>query len=83
MNRPAERDHLSVQTFMENGKPLLQGDSGFINEKEDLVTLRPGRENAWLDAFVERMLKHCHCKLVQVCPWLINLCRSNVTKIKL
>lgn len=66
MNRPANRDHMSVQNFMDNGKPLLQGDSGFINEKEDLVTLRPGRENAWFDGFVERMLKMCHCKPLQV-----------------
>ena len=66
MNRPADRDHMSVQNFMDNGKPLLQADSGFINEKEDLVTLRPGRENAWFDGFVERMLKMCHCKPLQV-----------------
>ena len=38
----------------------------FVYEKEDLITLRPGRETAFLDAFVERMLKLCHYKPIQV-----------------
>ncbi|KAL8801499.1 MAG: hypothetical protein Q9182_004402 [Xanthomendoza sp. 2 TL-2023] len=73
LNKPADRDHLSVQNFLENGyedngailRPLMAGDSEFIYRKEDLVTLRPGRESAWLDAFVERLLKMIHCKPVQ------------------
>lgn len=44
----------------------MEGDNEFIYRKEDLVTLRPGRESAWLDAFVERLLKLIHCKPVQV-----------------
>ncbi|KAL9038912.1 MAG: hypothetical protein Q9180_002845 [Flavoplaca navasiana] len=73
LNKPADRDHLSVQNFLEsgyedNGKslmPLMEGDNEFIYRKEDLITLRPGRESAWLDAFVERVLKLIHCKPVQ------------------
>ncbi|KAL8720868.1 MAG: hypothetical protein Q9225_002347 [Loekoesia sp. 1 TL-2023] len=73
MSKPAARDHLSVQNFLENGvqekgkcvRPLMQADSDFIFRKEDLVTLRPGRESAWLDAFVERFLKMINCKPVQ------------------
>ncbi|KAL8818524.1 MAG: hypothetical protein Q9223_002866 [Gallowayella weberi] len=73
LNKPADRDHLSVQNFLENGyeengeklRPLMAADSEFIYRKEDLVTLRPGRESAWLDAFVERLLKMIHCKPVQ------------------
>lgn len=79
LNKPADRDHLSVQNFLEsgyedNGKslmPLMEGDNEFIYRKEDLITLRPGRESAWLDAFVERVLKMIHCKPVQV-----RLCNS-------
>ncbi len=75
LNKPADRDHLSVLNFLENGyeenggqplRPLMEADSEFIYRKEDLVTLRPGRESAWLDAFVERLLKMIHCKPVQV-----------------
>ncbi|KAL8732197.1 MAG: hypothetical protein Q9166_002944 [cf. Caloplaca sp. 2 TL-2023] len=59
--------------FLENGyeengetlRPLMEADSEFIYRKEDLVTLRPGRESAWLDAFVERLLKMIHCKPIQ------------------
>ncbi|KAL8952486.1 MAG: hypothetical protein Q9222_001589 [Ikaeria aurantiellina] len=70
MNKPAGRDHLSLQNFLENGyedrmRPLMEADSQFVYCKEDLVTLRPGREVAWLDAAVERFLKLIHCKPVQ------------------
>lgn len=74
MNKPAARDQQSVQCFLENGslvdgqsiRPLLQGDTEFVYHKEDLITLRPGRESAWLDALVERLLKVFHCRAIQV-----------------
>lgn len=56
-NRPPERDYNSVANFVNHKKPLLQGDDAFIFNKEDLITLRPGRESAWLDATVEKILK--------------------------
>ncbi|KAL8942350.1 MAG: hypothetical protein Q9216_001732 [Gyalolechia sp. 2 TL-2023] len=73
MSKPAVRDHLSVKNFLELGfeeegrrvRPLMQGDSEFIYRSEDLVTLRPGRESAWLDAFVERFLKMINCRPIQ------------------
>jgi hypothetical protein len=42
---------------MWNKKPLQEGDAQFVLNKDDLVTLRPGRETAWLDNAVERILK--------------------------
>lgn len=74
MNRPAARDQQSVQCYLENGslvdsplvRPLLQEDTEFVYHKEDLITLRPGRESAWLDAVVERLLKVLHCRAIQV-----------------
>ncbi|KAF8853600.1 hypothetical protein BDZ45DRAFT_69975 [Acephala macrosclerotiorum] len=56
-NRPPERDYNSVANFVRHKKPLMQGDDDFIYNKEDLITLRPGRESAWLDAMVEKLLK--------------------------
>jgi hypothetical protein len=56
-NRPPERDYNSVANFVDHKKPLCRGDDDFIYNKEDLITLRPGRESAWLDATVERILK--------------------------
>lgn len=66
LERPSNRDYRSVLNFMENdGGQLFEEDMGFIYEKEDLVTLRPGREYAWLDALLERMLKVLRCKLIR------------------
>jgi hypothetical protein len=56
-NRPPDRDYNSVANFVHHKKPLLQGDDDFIYNKEDLITLRPGRESAWLDTTVEKILK--------------------------
>lgn len=67
LERPSNRDYQSVLSFMENdGGQLFEEDMGFIYEKEDLVTLRPGREYAWLDGLLERTLKVLRCKLIKV-----------------
>ena len=67
MNQPAKRDQTSVWNFLKNERPqLLDEDAEYISRKEDLVTLRPGRETAWLDASVERMLKVIHCRPIEV-----------------
>ena len=34
-------------------------------QKEDLITLRPGREYAWLDAAIERFLNVCSGRVVR------------------
>ena len=52
---------------MEGDDPPLQAaDMAWVYEKEDIVTLRPGRENAWLDGFVERILHKSHCDAIEV-----------------
>lgn len=52
---------------MENdGGPLYEQESDFIYHKEDLITLRPGREHAWLDGVLERILQKCRCNLLLV-----------------
>lgn len=66
MNRPANRDHNSVRNYIINVKPLLKGEDDFILRREDLVTLRPGRETAWFDAFVERVLRLIHRTPIEV-----------------
>ena len=74
LNKPPSRDYHSVLNYMENGyiedgeavRHLLKGDDKFIYQKEDLITLRPGRESAWLDSAVERFLKMINCRLVKV-----------------
>lgn len=66
MKRPGNRDYKSVSGYIGDTKPLFEGEDDFIDRREDLVTLRPGRECAWLDAFVERVLKTVRCGPVKV-----------------
>ena len=67
LNPPSTRDYTSVLNFMElDGGQLYERESEFIYHKEDLVTLKPGREYAWLDGCVERILQKCRCRLLRV-----------------
>jgi hypothetical protein len=66
LNRPAERDFKSVEAHLFSKKPLVDEEYGFIYQKEDLITLRDGREMAVLDSFTERLLRTFHCSLLQV-----------------
>ena len=60
------RDQTSLRNFIENRQCLMEAESSFAYEKEDLVTLRPGRDRSFVDEFVERMLKVWHCRLIKV-----------------
>ena len=52
---------------MENdGGQTFDEEMSFIYEKEDLITLRPGREYAWLDSIVERVLRDFRCRFTVV-----------------
>lgn len=72
MNKPSDRDHSSVIRFLENEGPLMEKDRNFIYHKEDLVTLRSGREHAWLDTAVENMLRWLRCRPIEVSILRIN-----------
>jgi hypothetical protein len=56
-NRPTEGEYASVRNWIEGQNGVLDEDAEFVYQKEDLITLRPGREYAWLDAGVERVLR--------------------------
>jgi hypothetical protein len=66
LNRPAERDYRSVEAYIFEKKPLFDEEYGFIYNKEDLITLRDGRETTFLDNLTEKMLQTFHCSLLQV-----------------
>jgi hypothetical protein len=66
LNKPAARDYKSVEAYIFDKKPLVDEECGFIYQREDLITLRDGREMAMLDTFTERMLQLLHCSLLQV-----------------
>jgi hypothetical protein len=64
-NRPPDRDYQSVKSYFDEEDPLCNVES-YILHKEDIVSLKPGRENAWLDAFVEKILQKLYCKPIRV-----------------
>lgn len=82
LNQPSNRDYESVLSFMENdGGQLYEEESAFIYEKADLVSLRPGRDYAWLDTCIESILKKCRCRLLTVsyvnAAWLLRILTSH------
>lgn len=64
-NRPASRDYQSVKNYFFNNRPQCEEEESWINCKEDLVSLRPGREHAWLDVVIENLLKWFHCSFIR------------------
>lgn len=65
-NRPSSDEYSSVEHFFDNREPLASAEQGFIYHKEDLITLRPGREHAWLDSSIEKGLKWLKCDFIRV-----------------
>ena len=66
LSRPTDRDHASVSNYFANHQPLMEDDRDFLYHKEDLVTIRAGREHAWLDAAVEGFLRWYPCRPLKV-----------------
>ena len=64
--KPSGSERQSVWLFMQNRNQIVKKEDAWIEHKEDIVTLRTGREHAWLDEIIERFLKLCHCRLVDV-----------------
>lgn len=64
MNRPAESAFRSVDSFsMEEA--LADVENTWIGNKEDLLTLKPGREHSWLDDGIEHILRWFHCPAIE------------------
>jgi hypothetical protein len=66
--RPTNRDYRSVRNWHEQVAPLVGEEQEFLLWKEDIVTLRHGREWASFDGLVEEMLHKIDCRLVRVSP---------------
>lgn len=67
LNRPSEADYTSVHNYMNGDRsPLIENEASWIFKKEDLITLRAGREHAWLDSAIEKLLKWFHCPTLEM-----------------
>jgi hypothetical protein len=63
-NKPSESEYQSVGKYLDNRQALGEKEKTWIQHKEDIITLRTGRDGGWLDDMVEGFLKLCHCSLI-------------------
>lgn len=66
LQKPSNRDYRNFRTWFWNKKPIADREMEFIKRREDLVSLRQGREWSSFDDLVERCVQKMHCKLLQV-----------------
>lgn len=66
--RPSNRDYRSVRHWIANENPLVPREQEFVQWREDIVTLRHGRECTGFDSLVEAVLQKMNCKLIRVRP---------------
>jgi hypothetical protein len=77
--RPTSRDYRSVRNWFHNVSPLVDEEQEYILWKEDIVTLRHGREWANFDGIVEELLHKVDCRLIRVSCWLSTFMLSLLT----
>jgi polyphosphate kinase 2 (PPK2 family) len=66
-----------VRTWFGNEEPVVKREQKYIECKEDLVTLRNGRECAGFDGFVEGVVRWLNCRFIRVNYVLIPGCFGN------
>src|SRR5438045_1204622 len=64
--RPTNRDYRSVQTWFHNVRPIVECEESYIHCREDIVSLRHGREWAGFDGLIENLLDRLNCSLIRV-----------------
>ena len=67
LGKPTSSEYRSVENYIDNEKPLVPDEAKSYYCKEDLISLRPGREHAWLDATIETTLRRFNCNFIEVC----------------
>jgi len=64
--RPTDRDYRSVRTWLHNLRPIVEQEESYIELREDILSLRHGREWAGFDGIIESLLHKLNCKLIRV-----------------
>lgn len=67
MRHPTTSEYRSLRNLCHYEQQLSERDEAWVKWKEDMVTLRPGRDHAWLDTAIETALRLFNCKLTKVC----------------
>ncbi|EDN98742.1 hypothetical protein SS1G_13601 [Sclerotinia sclerotiorum 1980 UF-70] len=62
-DRPMTSDYLQFKNYLEYKIQLCARDQDYIAKRDDLITLKPSRENTWLDTKVEGIPQLMPCVL--------------------
>ncbi|KAH7050181.1 hypothetical protein B0J12DRAFT_89133 [Macrophomina phaseolina] len=65
MHRPTSSEYRSLRSYCDYSANLSELDEEWVHCKEDLITLRPGREHAWLDRAIEEALRRLPRRIVR------------------
>lgn len=65
--RPSNRDYRSLRRWFWRKSPLVEAEGEFVKRREDLITLRQGREWAGFDGWIESSIKRLPTGLATVC----------------
>jgi hypothetical protein len=67
LQQPTDRDYLSVRTWFYNERPLAsEKEESYIKQRDDIVSLRHGRQWTRFHGFIERAIELLHCRPIRV-----------------
>jgi hypothetical protein len=70
--RPSDRDYHSLRNWYYRRSPLVAREGEFVKRREDLITLRQGREWAGFDGLIESSIKRL--------PFGMSVCSPHLTE---
>lgn len=65
LRRPTSSEYESLRNYCDYDANFTELEEEWTHCKEDMVTLRPGREHAWLDRVIEYVLGAFQCPLIR------------------
>jgi len=66
-NKPPLHDYFSVQSYFDGLAPICETEV-YIDRKENIITLKPGREETWLDVKLWAGLRKFSSRFTRVLP---------------
>lgn len=87
LQKPSNKDYKNVRYWLLGRPQLDESELKYVLRKEDIITLRTGRESAAFDGAVERLVYHLDTffrkrfkwNIIQVCTENISLPKDRVT----
>ena len=77
MRKPSSHEYGSLRNWVDIFQPVVEDEQAFVLRREDLVTLRPGREHAWLDSMIEKAVRQCNFTVRIIRLDLLQLLHAN------